>query len=124
MPTPRKGEKKKDFIKRCIPIVIEEGTAKDGAQGNAICNSIWRRNKQESDIIGVTFKIDGSVEISFQKRKPLVVQTLIMSKKKFPTRASAKAWAKAHGFKSNTIRENSSVILAWVFAETNTVGNP
>ncbi|KKM62908.1 hypothetical protein LCGC14_1516910 [marine sediment metagenome] len=43
IPIPHKGERRKDFINRCIPIVIREGTAKDGSQGAAICNSIWRR---------------------------------------------------------------------------------
>ena len=48
MPTPEKDEKKKDFIERCIPIVIKDGTAKDGTQANAICNSIWDESKKEA----------------------------------------------------------------------------
>lgn len=47
MPTPKKNEKKKDFIARCIPIVLEEGTAKDQDQAVAICNSIWDKSKKE-----------------------------------------------------------------------------
>lgn len=49
MPTPNKGEKKKDFIDRCIPIVIADGTAKDGSQANAICNSIWDESKKKKE---------------------------------------------------------------------------
>ncbi len=49
MPVPNKNEKKKDFIDRCIPIVIEDKTAKDGAQANAICNSIWDESKKKND---------------------------------------------------------------------------
>ncbi len=45
MPKPHKGEDKKDFISRCIPIVIEDGTAKDQKQAVAICNSIWKGAK-------------------------------------------------------------------------------
>ena len=36
MPTPKKGEPEKDFVSRCIPVVIKEGTAKDGSQAAAI----------------------------------------------------------------------------------------
>lgn len=41
MPKPSSGESEDDFVSRCIPIVIREGTAKDGAQGAAICHSIY-----------------------------------------------------------------------------------
>lgn len=47
MPEPNSGESHDDFIKRCIPIVIEDGTAVDGAQANAICESLWDRSKEE-----------------------------------------------------------------------------
>jgi HK97 family phage prohead protease len=49
MPEPGKNEKKKDFIDRCIPIVIADGTAKDGAQANAICHSIWDESKKKKE---------------------------------------------------------------------------
>ena len=49
MPTPSKNEQQDDFIKRCIPIVINEGTAKDNKQAAAICFSIWRRSKGIKD---------------------------------------------------------------------------
>jgi hypothetical protein len=41
MPSPGQNETKDEFVKRCIPIVIHEGTAKDGSQANAICHSMW-----------------------------------------------------------------------------------
>ena len=47
MPVPGKNEKHDDFIKRCIPYVINEGTAKDGSQGKAICESIWKKHKSK-----------------------------------------------------------------------------
>jgi HK97 family phage major capsid protein/HK97 family phage prohead protease len=42
MPTPHpESESKKDFISRCIPIVMDDGTAQDSDQAVAICNSMW-----------------------------------------------------------------------------------
>lgn len=45
MPEPSKGESRKDFISRCIPIIINEGTTDDSKQAAAICYSIWRKSK-------------------------------------------------------------------------------
>jgi hypothetical protein len=53
MPTPKKGERKKKFIKRCIPYMHKEEpdtlTSKDkkGKQAYAICNSIYDRSKKK-----------------------------------------------------------------------------
>ena len=41
MPDPRSGETKDEFIERCVPVVIEDGTAEDGDQAVAVCNSMW-----------------------------------------------------------------------------------
>jgi len=41
MPTPNEGESQDDFIERCIPIVIEDGTAEDSEQAYAICLSMF-----------------------------------------------------------------------------------
>jgi len=46
MPKPRKGEKKSDFIHRCIPIVLNEGTAKSAGQAWQVCNSIYKEHKR------------------------------------------------------------------------------
>jgi hypothetical protein len=43
MPTPRTGEKREDFLKRCIPQVIDEGREQD--QAVAICHSLWRKKE-------------------------------------------------------------------------------
>jgi hypothetical protein len=43
MPEPKKDEDRDDFMKRCIPQLINEGKEKD--QAIAICNSIWE-NKE------------------------------------------------------------------------------
>lgn len=45
MPKPQEGETRKKFIQRCIPIVLDEGTAEDGKQAAAICHSYWREAK-------------------------------------------------------------------------------
>ena len=49
IPTPNKGENKQDFISRCIPIVLEDKTAKDQDQAVAICNSLWDQSKKSKD---------------------------------------------------------------------------
>ena len=47
MPTPNKGEKQKDYISRCIPMVMKEGTAKDQKQAAAVCFSMWKQHKSK-----------------------------------------------------------------------------
>jgi hypothetical protein len=44
MPKPKKNEKKEEFIKRCIPILVEEGNSKE--QAVAICYSMWDNKKK------------------------------------------------------------------------------
>ena len=45
MPTPKKGEKKDDFMARCIPIVMGGGKSKDEAA--AQCNDIWDQHQEK-----------------------------------------------------------------------------
>lgn len=47
MPTPRKDETQKDFVSRCIPYVLKEGTAESRDQVVAICFSMWREHLKE-----------------------------------------------------------------------------
>lgn len=49
MPTPNENERKEDFIKRCIPQVIRDGTTDRPDQAVAICESIWTQSKTKSD---------------------------------------------------------------------------
>jgi len=49
MPTPSKGESQKDFVSRCIPIVLGEKTAKDQKQASAICFSMFRESKKTKE---------------------------------------------------------------------------
>jgi hypothetical protein len=48
MPTPGENETREDFISRCIPIVLEEGTAENQDQAVAVCNSMWRDAKNKT----------------------------------------------------------------------------
>ena len=48
MPKPKPSEKKKDFMLRCIPILIKEG--KKTEQAIAQCSSVFEdRNKNSTD---------------------------------------------------------------------------
>jgi len=49
MPKPKQGETEDQFVERCIPFVLNEGTAKDEKQAVAICHSIWREEKKAMD---------------------------------------------------------------------------
>lgn len=50
MPKPKPNETKKEFISRCVPYVLKEGTAKDNKQAVAICNSIWKKHLKEKAV--------------------------------------------------------------------------
>ena len=45
MPKPLPTEKQKDFVKRCIPVLMNEGTAKNVQQAVAICSSMFVKKK-------------------------------------------------------------------------------
>lgn len=40
---PAAGESQKEFVSRCIPIVLNDGTAKDPEQAAAVCYSLWEK---------------------------------------------------------------------------------
>ena len=46
MPTPRNGETQSEFVSRCVPIVLDEGTAESQEQAVAICHSYWDEAKK------------------------------------------------------------------------------
>jgi len=50
MPKPLLGESRDDYISRCIPIVIHEGTAKDPSQAAAICHSMWEKHMEGKSV--------------------------------------------------------------------------
>jgi hypothetical protein len=49
MPTPNPKESESDFVGRCIPVVLKDGTAKDQKQAAAICYSIFTEHKKKAD---------------------------------------------------------------------------
>lgn len=44
MPTPKDGESEQDFVSRCIPMVMDEGTASDQEQASAICYAMFKEH--------------------------------------------------------------------------------
>lgn len=56
MPTPKPGEQRKDYISRCIPIVISDGTAKDNEQAAAVCYSMWSQHHKDNSAEDATLK--------------------------------------------------------------------
>jgi hypothetical protein len=70
MPTPKDGESEKDFIARCIPIVLKEGTAKDQKQAAAICFSMYKKEKHFVDRLDLQAKTLSGVESSDWTKPP------------------------------------------------------
>lgn len=49
MPIPNENETRKQFMDRCIPILINEG--KDKTQAIVICSNLWENNlKRDTDL--------------------------------------------------------------------------
>lgn len=46
MPDVKPGETRDDFLERCVPMVIDEGTAKDPKQAVAICSSMYEKRRK------------------------------------------------------------------------------
>ena len=48
MPDPHTGESQSDFMSRCVPMVIDEGSPQD--QAVAICSSKWDDSNKDFEI--------------------------------------------------------------------------
>src|SRR3990167_1169238 len=46
MPDVMDGESEKEFIARCIEMVMEDGTASDNDQAAAVCYSMWEEHME------------------------------------------------------------------------------
>lgn len=46
MPQPKEGETQKEFVARCIPVVLEDETADDQDQAVAVCHSMWEKAQE------------------------------------------------------------------------------
>lgn len=49
MPTPRNDEDRQQFVERCVPVVLDDGTARDQDQAVAVCNSLWEQHRKKTD---------------------------------------------------------------------------
>jgi len=48
MPTPRKGESRDDYLKRCIPIVLNEGEVKSVEHAAGKCGGMYDHWKEKN----------------------------------------------------------------------------
>lgn len=62
MPTPRSDETREEWLDRCIPVVLDDGTAEDRDQAVAICSSMWEEAKMNRER-PVRLRVDCSFEI-------------------------------------------------------------
>jgi hypothetical protein len=53
MPVPKPDETREEFVKRCIPIVLEHGTAETQEQAVAVCNQMWEDGQKGTDPTGI-----------------------------------------------------------------------
>ncbi len=71
MPTVKEGESEKDFVSRCIPVVLKEGTAKDQSQAAAICHSMYRnKDKKEESSEYIEFTFDAELILEERELPP------------------------------------------------------
>ena len=47
MPTPKTTETRDDFIKRCTPMMLQDGTAKDEKEAAELCGLIYDKSKKK-----------------------------------------------------------------------------
>lgn len=58
MPTPQPDETHDEFINRCIPIVLDDGTADDNKQAYAVCQSMWEQDKEDNKMTDNKHEMD------------------------------------------------------------------
>jgi len=63
MPTPNENEPREEFISRCIPIVINDGTAETPEQAYAVCVSMYNEGKMQEFLTRLNDAI-GNIEIN------------------------------------------------------------
>jgi hypothetical protein len=67
MPEPKDDETRDEFVDRCIPIVIEDGTAEDQEQAVAVCNSMWedaQEDKSMSNALKAVSRTDDELRVA------------------------------------------------------------
>lgn len=68
MPDVKPGESEKDFIHRCIPVVLADGTAKNGNQAVAVCYAFWKKGKKSMDAEELKVVLDEFAAMKMGKR--------------------------------------------------------
>jgi len=63
MPAVLKNESQKAYVSRCVPIVIEEGTATSPAQAAAICNSMYRTHHRKDKVLSLSANDSDSIQV-------------------------------------------------------------
>jgi hypothetical protein len=69
MPQPKEGEELQEFVERCIPDVLEHGTAEDSDQAYAICRSIWNEAQEDKAMISLEEYLIVEVKASTEEDK-------------------------------------------------------
>lgn len=73
MPTPRPSEEtESEWMERCIPVVLEDGTAETNEQAVAVCSSMWREATKAVHPGGQTMPTDNLTKL----RIPLEIKEL------------------------------------------------
>lgn len=67
MPSVKPGESEKDYVSRCIPVVLREGTAKDQQQAAAICYSMYERSSKKELTASIAEMIVAAIKIGIDK---------------------------------------------------------
>ncbi len=87
MPNVNPNESEKDFVNRCIPVVMKEGTAKDNIQAVAMCHSMYRQHNEKAKESKGTWKYNIHETLSLAEGQTLPDEGEGDQKKK-----SYKAW--------------------------------
>ncbi|MFH0937733.1 MAG: phage major capsid protein [Planctomycetota bacterium] len=62
MPNVKENESEKDFVERCIPVVLGDKTAEDGTQAAAICHSMYRKHMEGKSLNDTLIAFGGAVK--------------------------------------------------------------
>lgn len=76
MPKPKPEESEQDFMTRCMPEVINDGTASDEEQAFAVCKSLWN-NKDVQEKVTITVDEEPQKEIQENEIKTFDLEVTI-----------------------------------------------
>lgn len=77
MPNPNMGESKNEFMKRCVPMVMEDGTASDNDQAVAVCMAKWEKGAAKSfNLSDRRYGIEEAFNELYPPPKPMPMPTM------------------------------------------------